>query len=124
MTKISIINQSNQEIIASGVLGESIINIEGNYYFKPELVDFSNTVMEDEAYFCSVKRSSCDYFYLISADGTKSEREMCWIYDEISNGLFKQIAGLVGFYSKDVARNGVNIVLEEVTATVSEGLQE
>lgn len=122
MTKISIINQANQEIIASGTLGENILNLEGNYYFKPELVDFSNTVMEDEAYFCPVKRSGCDYFYLISADGTKSEREMCWIYDEISNSLFKQIAGLVGFYSKNVAKNGVSIVLEEVNTAANESV--
>jgi uncharacterized protein (DUF427 family) len=114
MTKISITNLDNKNVIATGVLGENIIHIEGNYYFKPELVDFDNTVMEDAAYFCPIKRSTCDYFYVITAKGEKMTREMCWIYDEVSNPLFKQIAGMVGFYSQNVENNGVSISIEEV----------
>ncbi len=113
MTKITITNNENNQKIAEGILGQNVVKVEGNYYFQPDLVDFSNTVMEEDAYYCPIKHSKCDYYFLVDSKGVKQDREMCWIYNEVSNPLFKNIAEMVGMYSQNVEGNGVSIVEEE-----------
>jgi uncharacterized protein (DUF427 family) len=114
MTKITIVNNENQEKIAQGILGQDVLKVEGNYYFKADLVDFSNTVMEEDAYFCPIKQSKCDYYFLVDSKGLKQDREMCWIYEQINNTLFKNIQEMVGFYSRNIAGNGISILEDEV----------
>lgn len=107
MSKITIKNLNTGVIIAQGELGENVISMEGNYYFERSLVDLKNTTMKPKAYFCPIKQSSCDYYFLVDGNGLTNNREMAWIYPEISNTLFKRIAGMVGFYSRDVG-NGIS----------------
>ena len=114
MTKITIINNENKEKIAEGILGQNVNKFEGNYYFQPDVVDFSNTIVEEDAYFCPIKQSKCDYYFLINSKGVKQDKEMCWIYEQISSPLFKNIAGIVGFYSNNTQPNGVTILQENI----------
>ena len=111
MTKITIKNNLTDQIIAQGILGQDELQLEGNYYFSRENVDLNDTVELSDAYTCPIKKSTCDYYYLKDEKGEQMSRELCWIYERITNSLFKDIESKVGFYARDVG-NGVAIVVE------------
>jgi uncharacterized protein (DUF427 family) len=108
MTKLTILNNNNNNIIAQGILGTEVLEVEGYYYFPRSQVNLENTAKVEKAYFCPIKKSSCDYYYLKDENGNIMPREMCWIYEAVENTLFKQITGLVGFYARDMG-NGVSL---------------
>lgn len=87
-------------VIAEGMLGESVQEAEGNYYIDREKVDFSKLTKKENAYFCPIKSSQADYYYLKDEHGEQGKQEACWIYEEISTPLFKNIEGKVGFYAR------------------------
>jgi uncharacterized protein (DUF427 family) len=113
MTKITIKNNSTDQIIAQGVVGQDVVALEGNYYFNRDKADISDTLEESDAYTCPIKKSTCDYYFLKDEDGEKLNRELCWIYERITNSLFKAIEGKVGFYGHNTD-NGANVTIEEV----------
>jgi len=100
MTQVTITNKQNNEIITEGILGQDIEIVEGYYYFDPSKVDLSGLTIKKAAYFCPVKNSKCDYYFVSDATGNPVGREIAWVYPEISNNLFSSIAGKIGFYSK------------------------
>jgi uncharacterized protein (DUF427 family) len=108
MTKVSIVNNQNNSIIAEGFLGGDVLEVEGYYYFLRSQVNLENTTKVEKAYFCPIKKSPCDYYFLKDENGSAMPREMCWIYETVENILFKQIIGMVGFYTRDMG-NGVSL---------------
>lgn len=86
-------------VIAEGVLGETAQEAEGNYYIDRDKVDFGKLTKKENAYFCPIKSSRADYYYLTDENGQKGKQEACWIYEEITTPDFKRIEGKVGFYA-------------------------
>jgi len=111
MPNITVKNKATGAVIASSQLGKGVLSVEGNYYFSRENVDFAGLTKVSKAYHCPIKNSDCDYYYLSDQSGKKMDRELCWIYEEIDNSLFKQIAGKVGFYTTPPS-NGSEVITE------------
>jgi uncharacterized protein (DUF427 family) len=84
------------KIIAQGILDTDVFMVEGNYYFDRSKVDFGHLIKKENAYFCPIKKSPCDYYFL----DTNPEREIAWIYETVTNSVFQIIAGKVGFYPR------------------------
>jgi uncharacterized protein (DUF427 family) len=95
-----IISTKSGNIIAEGVIGENVMELEGNYYFDKESVKLDQMLKQEAAYTCPIKKSSCDYYFVKNETGGKEERESAWIYEDVTNTLFKGIQGKVGFYSR------------------------
>ena len=99
MTQITF-KANNGQAIASGILGQDIVELEGYYYFSSDKVDLSDLVKQEKAYTCHIKNSTCDYYFVKDAAGNKVGREVAWIYPVITNSLFKSIEGKVGLYPR------------------------
>lgn len=102
MKEIIYKNQDGK-IIAEGTLNTDVFVVEGNYYFDRSKVDFDHLIKKENAYFCPIKKSSCDYYFL----DANPNREIAWIYEKVINSMFQIIAGKVGFYP----RNSTNLEL-------------
>ena len=89
---------SNGQVVAKGELGKEVLQAEGNFYFDKSAVNLELLKREKEAYFCPIKSSSCDYFYLQNSQEIGG-REIAWVYEKINNSLFGQLAGKIGFYA-------------------------
>lgn len=114
MTQTQItITDSSQNIIAQGILGFDVLKVEGNFYFSRQKVDLEGLSKKEKAYHCPIKNSDCDYYFLNDEQGKPMDTELCWIYDQIPNSLFKQLEHKVGFYSFDRG-NGAIIKEEQV----------
>lgn len=108
MKNITISTKNGQKIV-SGNIGEDILSLEGYYYFPKESVNFELLAIKPAMYTCPIKNSTCDYYYVKDENGEATGSEIGWIYEKINNGLFSQIEGMVGFYS----RSGANTELVE-----------
>lgn len=108
MKKITYKDQQGN-VLAEGVFGESAQEAEGNYYIDRENVDFSHLSKKENAYFCPIKSSQADYYYLKDENGQQGKQEACWIYEEIAVPEFKRIEGKVGFYPHSTSQ----LTLEE-----------
>ena len=98
--------------LATGILGQDVLIVEGYHYFKREAVDLTSTLKEEKAYHCPIKNSDCDYYFLLDENSEKEGQEIAWIYPTINNSLFEKIAGMVGFYS--YSRENLDLIKEEV----------
>lgn len=107
MSTITIKNNEN-EIIASGSLGNGVWSLEGNFYFETNLVnlDLIKESTPDDTYTCPIKRSTCIYYNLVENDKITA-RQIAWNYKTIVNTTFKNIEGKIGFYS--TTKNGLNV---------------
>lgn len=99
-----ILAQGTEEDMKSG----KIIFVEGNYYFDKSLINFEHLQMhgKGQQYFCPIKQSSCDYYNIVE-NNQIIETDVSWIYETITNGMFKDIAGKMAFYSNKVTTQGV-----------------
>jgi uncharacterized protein (DUF427 family) len=86
--------------VAQGELGKTVLSIEGNYYFDKSAVDFSLLKIKGEGqqYTCPIKKGTCDYYNLVDSSGNVLIDEIGWIYERVSNTIFKQIEGKIAFY--------------------------
>jgi len=109
MTQITFTTTTGQ-LVTTGTLGQSILEVEGYYYFSPDRVNLEGFIKAESAYTCPIKQSSCDYYYTVGGDGQKLGREVAWIYPSVNNSLFKKIEGWVGFYP----RSSEGLVMESV----------
>jgi uncharacterized protein (DUF427 family) len=112
MSTIIIKTKDSGKVIAKGQLGTDIQSLEGNYYFKRDLVDLEGVSIEEKAYTCPIKKATCDYYFFKDQNGQNFPREACWIYDSIPNELFKSIEGWVGFYTRP-PQNGLEVEIVE-----------
>ncbi len=106
-----VISASTGEILADGILGQQVSQVEGNYYFERDCVALDTLVVKKKAYHCPIKKSDCDYYYVPDKNGKVQGREVAWIYEIIANPLFAQITGKVGMYK----RSNKDIVVQELT---------
>jgi uncharacterized protein (DUF427 family) len=95
-----IISTKSGNIIAEGIVGENVLELEGNYYFDKAAVKLDQMLKQEAAYTCPIKKSTCDYYFVKNETGGKADRESAWIYEDVTNTLFKGIQGKVGFYSR------------------------
>lgn len=100
MNNITIQTKSGEKI-ASGILGQDILALEGYYYFPITNVNFDLLTMKPAMYTCPIKKSTCDYYYVKDENGEAMGGEVAWIYEKINNNLFIKIEGMVGFYPKN-----------------------
>ena len=94
------------KIIAEGILDKDVVMVEGNYYFDRSKVDFEHLTKKENAYFCPIKKSPCDYYFL----GSNPDREIAWIYETVASSMFQNIAGKVGFYPRSSTNLDLTIV--------------
>jgi uncharacterized protein (DUF427 family) len=101
MSKIVIITDAKtQEILAEGILDQDVFKVEGNYYFNPECIKIDLLTRKDKQYYCPVKKGEADYFY--SQFGSKKDKEIAWVYNEIKNPELKNLEGKIGFYTNSL----------------------
>jgi uncharacterized protein (DUF427 family) len=112
MTRITIKKIETGEIIAEGVVGDNSIEFEGNYYFDRSDVNLENSEIRENAYHCPTKLSDCDYYFLRNQAGKSYYKEFAWVYPKITNSLFAQIEGKIGFYPKGNSNSGVDVTIE------------
>jgi uncharacterized protein (DUF427 family) len=100
---MSIIIKTQKGVILSTISNDDLdsgkaIQMEGNWYVDPSLVDITYLEMEGEGknYHCPVKRGDCDYYNFSFED--EEIKEIGWIYPSPENTQYKQIAGKFGFW--------------------------
>lgn len=113
MTKITIKNINTGDVIASGEVGNNVEILEGYYYFNKGDVNLENTEIKPSAYHCPIKQSNCDYYFSKDENNRPYSKEFAWIYENVTNSLFKQIESKVGFYGTNGLNNGVKVEIEE-----------
>ncbi|BCX14259.1 MAG: hypothetical protein KatS3mg085_791 [Candidatus Dojkabacteria bacterium] len=91
-------NPENGErlLVASGILGEDIIQADGNYYVSPSALKFDKNFLEveEKAYVCPYK-GVCDYYNFVN-DNKVVKKMLTWVYNEPKEG-WEQIKGKFGF---------------------------
>ncbi|KXK26957.1 MAG: hypothetical protein TR69_WS6001000981 [candidate division WS6 bacterium OLB20] len=92
-------------LLAEGVLGETVIRADGNFYADPSVVKTDVLKRTENTYTCPYK-GLCYYYSMIDSEGNAVLDQVTWVYDEPMEG-WDQIAGKFGFYSHDM--NGVTV---------------
>jgi uncharacterized protein (DUF427 family) len=86
------------------------MELEGNYYFVKESVKLDQMLKQESAYTCPIKKSTCDYYFVKNETGGKADRESAWIYEDVTNTLFKSIQRKVGFYARSTNQVDLEIL--------------
>jgi uncharacterized protein (DUF427 family) len=96
-----IVTTPNGEVLAEGILNESVFLIEGNYYFDKDKVNMQSFKLTGKTYTCPIKQGTCDYYDLIDPNtSTVLTKEIGWIYESIANTdeNLKRIEHRMAFY--------------------------
>ncbi len=96
-----IIVSYGDEVLASGVLGKSVVFVEGNYYFEKEVVNFEFLQIHGagQNYTCPIKRGTCDYYDLVM-DSRVIMTEVGWVYESVANKMFEILEHKISFYNQ------------------------
>ncbi len=98
--------RSSASVIAAAHEGETMIILEGSWYFAPEQVNMDVLRVTERTYTCPYK-GVCHWLDLESPDGRA--QNVAWIYADPKRG-FEKIKGLVGFNSHDTAGTVAQII--------------
>ncbi len=90
-------DRSSGEILASGIPGEDVIVMEGNWYFAPEVVKQDYLRVTDRSYTCPYK-GVCYWIDLKSP--TTRAQNIAWVYEDPKAG-YSAIKGYIAFYSQN-----------------------
>ncbi|MBL8131372.1 MAG: DUF427 domain-containing protein [Anaerolineae bacterium] len=96
MTHVMIKNRVDGNIIAQGVLGQDVHEIEAGWYFPPEAVDSTHLLVTERTYSCPYK-GVCYWVDMETPD--MHVQNIAWIYYEPKRG-YEKIKGYVGFSSR------------------------
>lgn len=107
MTIISISDTTRDEVIAEGALDQSVIQLEGYYYFDPDRVRMDHLILTERIYTCPYKGQAL-WLDLETAGGTIWD--VAWVYRNPKPG-YTQIKDRIGFY--DGVRAGTAAVRRE-----------
>lgn len=83
-------NRETGDVLAAGAAPE-VVELEGNLYFPPDLVNGDALVVTDATYTCPYK-GTCNW-----VDIRGGEARVGWVYPDPKPG-FEQIRGAFGFY--------------------------
>lgn len=93
---ITIRDAENGSLLAQGVLGKDVIELEGSYYFDRTKVYFGNLKVSARTYTCPYKGVSL--WIDLNTTATHIEN-VAWVYDHVKPG-FEHIQGRIGFYMR------------------------
>jgi uncharacterized protein (DUF427 family) len=85
------------EIIASGVENETVRVFEGNWYFKPEVVNMDHLRVTERIYTCPYK-GVCYWIDLETPSGERTQN-IGWVYRQPKPG-YEFIKDQIGLYAR------------------------
>jgi uncharacterized protein (DUF427 family) len=94
---LSIKERATGEIIASGTENETVRIFEGNWYFKPEVVNMDNLHVTERTYTCPYK-GICYWIDMETPDGAQVQN-VGWVYRQPKPG-YEFITDEIGFYAR------------------------
>ena len=97
--RCTIKKQSGGEIIASGISDATVQEFEGNWYFKPEVVNMHYFRVTDRTYTCPYKGIA--FWIDLEAPGARM-RSIGWVYQNPKPG-YEFIKDQIGFYRRNTA---------------------
>jgi uncharacterized protein (DUF427 family) len=89
--------RSTGRVIASGEENESVRVFEGNWYYKPEVVDMTYLRLTDRIYTCPYK-GQCFWIDVETPDGQRTQN-VAWVYRQPKQG-YEFITDQIGFYAR------------------------
>lgn len=93
MSRVVIKDRSTGGVIAEGVLGETVHEIETGWYFPPSSVDATYLSVTERIFACPYKGVS----YWIDMESPEMHAQnVAWIFYEPKRG-YERIAGYIGF---------------------------
>lgn len=93
---ITVRDAENGSLLAQGILGTDVIELEGSYYFDRARVNFAHLKVTARTYTCPYKGVSL----WIDLDTPVARLEnVAWVYEHVKLG-FEHIQGRVGFYMR------------------------
>ena len=96
--KVSVLERCGSGmVIASGVVGETAIELEGSWYFAPEAIDREQLQVTRRTYTCPYK-GVCSWIDL-STPRTRAQN-IAWVYQNPKPG-YEAIKDWIGFYSHE-----------------------
>lgn len=95
-------------LIGQGILGDDVIELEGCYYFKPELIDMRNLVLTARTYTCSYK-GTCFWVDLKTESGRVEN--IGFSYQHVKDG-YERIKNRIGFYGRSM--RGLSVEFSEI----------
>ncbi|MDX2139501.1 MAG: DUF427 domain-containing protein [Chloroflexota bacterium] len=87
------------DVIATGILNQSVITVEGNWYFAPEAVDMTYLRVTERTYTCPYK-GVC-YWLDLDAPGAQVQN-VGWVYQQ-PKPSFELIKDKIGFVPRSTA---------------------
>lgn len=88
----------SSEVIAAGAENENVRVFEGNWYFKPDVVDMTHLRLTERTYTCPYK-GICYWIDVESPDGTRAQN-VAWVYNQPKPG-YEFIKDQIGFYARN-----------------------
>ncbi|MBA3868586.1 MAG: DUF427 domain-containing protein [Anaerolineae bacterium] len=105
--------RTNGEIIADAQDHQNVRAFEGNWYFKPEVVNMQHLKVTDRTYTCPYK-GVCYWIDLESADGSKTQN-VAWVYRE-PKPTYEFIKDQIAFYTRPTSGTISETTNEPATA--------
>ena len=93
MTTITVRDVTRDEIVAQGELDQTVILLEGSYYFAPDDVKLDHLIVTSRTYTCPYK-GVCQWIDLDSEDGII--KDVGWVYTRPSP-KYEYIHGKIAF---------------------------
>lgn len=102
--------RSNQHVIATGDEADgSVVIVEGNWYFSPDVVDQSDLIITERTYTCPYK-GICHWIDLKTENGVS--KNIGFVYTHPMPG-YETIKDRIAFYSRDTP----GTLAQEIRAT-------
>jgi len=89
--------RNGEEVIASGVRGENVLDFEGNWYFAPDAVNMEHLKVTERIYTCPYK-GVCFWIDLETPNGVMTN--VAWVYRKPKPG-YEFIKDQIGFYARN-----------------------
>ncbi len=104
-------DRNSGEVVASGVLDETVVLLEGSWYFAPEAVNFDYLRVTERSYNCPYK-GVCHWIDL-NTPRTRAQN-VAWVYDNPKPG-YQAIRGYIGFGSEKT-QGTLSVEIEDANA--------
>ncbi|MCK6577347.1 MAG: DUF427 domain-containing protein [Anaerolineae bacterium] len=102
-----ITNRFDGNIIAQGIQGQDVHEIESGWYFPPEAVDTTHLIVTGRTYTCPYK-GVCYWVDMETPD--MHVQNVAWVYNQPKRG-YEKIKDYIGFSSRGSA--GTTVLVEE-----------
>lgn len=102
---LTVRDRHNGAVLASGIEGESVIELEGNWYFHPDNVNSDIIDISERTYNCPYK-GVCHWIDLNAPESRV--QNIGWVYQDTLPD-YKHIDGWIAFYSRNTAGTTVTI---------------